>query len=60
LPWVFPVCNDGLGSGVGGGAIIDPPGVCIGMERGIRVAFASWLDFYDMISEGVFMPLGAY
>ena len=52
------VCLDGLGSGVAGGAIIDPPGVLLGMEN-IRVAFASWLDFYDMISEGVFMPLGA-
>jgi len=52
------VCLDGLGSGVGGGAVIDPPGVMLGMEN-IRAAFASWLDFYDMISEGVFMPLGA-
>lgn len=52
------VCLDGLGSGVGGGAVIDPPGLMFGMEN-IRVAFASWLDFYDMISEGVFMPLGA-
>ena len=52
------VCLDGLGSGVAGGAVIDPPGVMFGMTN-IRVAFASWLDFYDMISEGVFMPLGA-
>ena len=52
------VCLDGLGSGVAGGALIDPPGVMLGMEN-IRTAFASWLDFYDMISEGVFMPLGA-
>ena len=52
------VCLDGLGSGVAGGALIDPPGVMFGMKN-IRVAFASWLDFYDMISEGVFMPLGA-
>ncbi len=52
------VCLDGLGSGVAGGATIDPPGVMLGMQN-IRVAFASWLDFFDMISEGVFMPLGA-
>ena len=52
------VCLDGLGSGVAGGAAIDPPGLMFGMEN-IRTAFASWLDFYDMISEGVFMPLGA-
>ena len=52
------VCLDGLGSGVDGGALINPPGVLLGMQD-IRAAFASWLDFYDMISEGVFMPLGA-
>ncbi len=52
------VCLDGLGSGVAGGAAINPPGVMLGMEN-IRTAFGSWLDFYDMISEGVFMPLGA-
>lgn len=54
----IPVCLDGLGSGVAGGAIINTPAVMLGMQE-VRVAFASWLDFYDMISEGVFMPLGA-
>ncbi|WP_312698793.1 sodium-dependent transporter [Sedimentibacter sp.] len=54
----IPVCLDGLGSGVAGGAMINTPGVLFGMTD-IRTAFASWIDFYDMISEGIFMPLGA-
>jgi NSS family neurotransmitter:Na+ symporter len=54
----FPVAMDGLGSGVAGGAMIDIPAVVFGMKE-VRVAFDCWLDFYDMISEGVFMPLGA-
>ena len=54
----IPVCLDGLGSGVAGGATIDIPAVMFGMDE-VRVAFDCWLDFYDMIAEGVFMPLGA-
>ncbi len=54
----IPVCLDGLGSGVAGGATIDVPGVLFGMSD-IRVAFASFIDFYDMIAEGIFMPIGA-
>ncbi|MEL7646691.1 MAG: sodium-dependent transporter [Sedimentibacter sp.] len=54
----IPVGLDGLGSGVAGGATIDIPAVVFGMDE-VRVAFDCWLDFYDMISEGVFMPLGA-
>ena len=54
----IPVCLDGLGAGVAGGATIDIPAVLFGMDE-VRVAFDCWLDFYDMISEGVFMPLGA-
>ncbi|MFA9422445.1 MAG: sodium-dependent transporter [Sedimentibacter sp.] len=54
----IPVCLDGLGSGVAGGATIDIPAVMFGMSE-VRVAFDCWLDFYDMIAEGVFMPLGA-
>lgn len=54
----IPVTLDGLGAGVAGGATIDIPAVLFGMKE-VRVAFDCWLDFYDMISEGVFMPLGA-
>ncbi|MDY3869135.1 MAG: sodium-dependent transporter, partial [Pyramidobacter sp.] len=34
------------------------PGVMMGMEK-IPVAFDCWLDFYDVLSEGIMMPLGA-
>ncbi len=54
----IPVCLDGLGAGVAGGATIEIPAVMFGMNE-VRMAFDCWLDFYDMISEGVFMPLGA-
>jgi len=54
----IPVALDGLGAGVAGGATIDIPAVMFGMSE-VRVAFDCWLDFYDMISEGIFMPLGA-
>jgi len=54
----IPVCLDGLGAGVAGGATIDIPATIFGMSE-VRMAFDCWLDFYDMISEGVFMPLGA-
>ncbi len=54
----IPVCLDGLGAGVAGGATIDIPATIFGMKE-VRMAFDCWLDFYDMISEGVFMPLGA-
>lgn len=54
----IPVCLDGLGAGRAGGAMIDIPAVMFNMSE-VRVAFDCWLDFYDMISEGVFMPLGA-
>ncbi len=54
----FPVAMDGLGAGKAGGALIDIPATIFGMQE-VRVAFDCWLDFYDMIAEGVFMPLGA-
>jgi len=54
----IPVCLDGLGAGVAGGATIDIPAVMFGMDK-VTMAFDCWLDFYDMIAEGVFMPLGA-
>ncbi len=53
----LPVTLDGLGSGTAGGAAIDIPAVMFGMSE-VRVAFDCWLDFYDMISEGLLMPLG--
>lgn len=52
----LPVALDGLGSGIGGGAAINSPGQMLGTDV---TAFASWLDLYDMVSEGILMPLGA-
>ena len=54
----IPVALDGLGSNVSGGAMMDSPGVMMGLKK-IPVAFDCWLDFYDVLSEGVMMPLGA-
>ena len=54
----IPMALDGLGSNVAGGAVMNSPGVMMGMKT-IPVAVDCWLDFYDMLSEGVMMPLGA-
>jgi NSS family neurotransmitter:Na+ symporter len=51
------VALDGLGSGVAGGAAIKTPAELFGI--GVKGWNDCWLDFYDMISEGVLMPLGA-
>ena len=55
----LPVCLDALGSG---GAAVKAPFEILGIEAG-GAGFAMWndcwLDLYDMISEGVLMPLGA-
>ena len=55
----IPVALDALGSG---GAAIRAPFELLGIEAG-GAGYAMWndcwLDFYDMISEGVLMPLGA-
>lgn len=57
----LPVALDALGSG---GAAVKAPFEILGMtigdaSTGYRTWNDCWLDFYDMISEGVFMPLGA-
>jgi len=55
----LPVALDALGSG---GAAIKAPFEILGIEAG-GAGYAMWndcwLDFYDMISEGILMPLGA-
>ncbi len=47
------VCADGLGST--GFA----PGNLLGMTGELPTWAADWLDFWDMLSEGIMMPLGA-
>ena len=55
----LPVALDALGSG---GAVVPAPFEILGLTPG-GPGFAMWndcwLDLYDMISEGVLMPLGA-
>ena len=57
----IPVALDGLGAGVAGGAKLDIPFTLFGMTGDkIPMAFDCWLDLYDMITEGILMPLGAF
>ncbi len=51
----LPVALDGLG----GGGVVPTPWALFGLESAPVAAIASWLDFYDFLSEGVMMPLGA-
>ena len=53
----LPTCLDGLGNGLAGGAAIPTPGELLGIEP--KGWAADWLDFYDVISEGILMPVGA-
>ncbi len=53
----LPTALDGLGSGVAGGATIPYPAEMLGIES--KGWSCDWLDFYDMLSEGILMPLGA-
>ncbi|NCC68016.1 MAG: sodium-dependent transporter [Clostridia bacterium] len=55
----LPVALDALGSG---GAAIKAPFELLGIEMGgagYKVWNDCWLDVYDMLSEGIMMPLGA-
>lgn len=55
----IPVALDALGSG---GATIKAPFELLGLtpdSPGYAMWNDCWLDFYDMISEGILMPLGA-
>lgn len=54
----LPVAFDGLGSNIAGGAIMNSPGAMLGMATP-PPAFADWLDLYDLLAEGIMMPLGA-
>ena len=57
LLFCLPTALDGLGSGVAGGATIPYPAEMLGIE--MKGWSCDWLDFYDMLSEGIMMPLGA-
>ena len=53
----LPTCLDGLGKGLAGGAAIGTPAEILGVD--VKGWNCDWLDFYDMLSEGIMMPLGA-
>lgn len=53
----LPTALDGLGTNVAGGAWMNNPAVMFNLP--VVGATADWLDFYDMIAEGILMPLGA-
>ena len=57
--FALPNALDGLGSGIAGGATIATPAELFGMTDAIKGWNDCWLDFYDMLSEGLLMPIGA-
>mgnify|MGYP002730213598 FL=1 len=57
--FALPNALDGIGAGVAGGAAIATPAELFGMTDAIKGWNDCWLDFYDMLSEGVLMPVGA-
>ena len=55
----IPVALDALGSG---GAVVKAPYELLGLtteSAGFAMWNDCWLDFYDMLTEGIMMPLGA-
>ena len=66
LVFCMPTALDGLGVGHGGteidgvkyATILPTPGELFGIENPSGWS-ADWLDFYDMLSEGIMMPLGS-
>ena len=51
------VALDGLGAGGAGGAAGETPATLLGLS--VRGWNDCWLDLYDMVAEGILMPLGA-
>ena len=56
----LPVVFDGIGYGLANGASFPTPFEVLGLGEAAYAGWNDcWLDLYDMISEGVLMPLGA-
>lgn len=56
----LPVVFDGIGYGIANGASFPTPFELFGLSEGAYATWNDcWLDIYDMVSEGVMMPLGA-
>ncbi len=58
LIFCLPVALDGIGAGLAGGAAMPTPAELLGIEN-VLMWNDCWLDFYDVISEGILMPVGA-
>ena len=58
--FALPNALDGIGAGVAGNATLPTPAELLGMTGdSVKMWNDCWLDFYDMISEGLLMPIGA-
>ena len=58
--FAMPNALDGIGAGVANGATFPTPAELFGMSGDQVLGWNDcWLDFYDMISEGLLMPIGA-
>ena len=57
--FALPNALDGIGAGVAGGATLPTPAELFGMTDAVKGWNDCWLDFYDMLSEGILMPVGA-
>ena len=58
--FALPNALDGIGAGVAGNAALPTPAELLGMTGdSVKMWNDCWLDFYDMIAEGLLMPIGA-
>ena len=57
--FALPNALDGIGAGVAGGATLPTPAELFGMTDAIKGWNDCWLDFYDMLSECILLPVGA-
>ncbi len=59
LIFALPVALDGIGAGLAGGAALPTPAELFGLTDSVKMWNDCWLDFYDVISEGILMPVGS-
>ncbi len=63
LIFCIPTALDGIGMSQANGAVINTPADIVGIvpdaDGHIPMWSDCWLDFYDLLSEGILMPLGA-
>ena len=60
LIFCLPTALDGIGMGTANGAVLPTPAELFGIApENVLTWNDCWLDFYDVISEGIIMPVGA-